>query len=672
MMRSKNCVWVMGVVLLGACGDNGEEALEAETPKVVVRTDTATAAECADGGSVVSSGLDANANGVLDDSEVANRTVLCDDAPVAPVPPTLVRLVAEPAGEHCAVGGTAVQSGPDRNGNDTLDSEEVAHVDYVCGAALLSRFAVEPAGAHCIAGGLAFFVGRDRDGDGALGDDEIEQTQYECSEILTREVEIKSAEDVAALAKIRVINGGVRIANATAETVALPALEQVRELLVQDNLTMEQLHLPGLRDVTDSVVIINNQKLVGIDADELRHIGGRLQVGSNWALTEISGFPNTVDGDVLVSSNPLLHSLGELRASYGMAWITANPALEALTWTVSGASNLTVTSNGIATLSLYAHDPQGTARMGAVFVTDNTKLDNATVYADRVDSLMFRDNAALTSLSISSAKIDGDVQLFGNDQLVKLSLGTVLGLELRGTLYIADPIDALQTLGPISIGGNYELNDTKLTTANPLDAIRAIAGSMIVRRNAAMKRIDLPTPGKDISVIDNAALTSVLLRDTKEVQNGSITITRNPQIKNTQILVGIRHVTGDVRIEDNAGLVATFADWLQVVDGQIAIGGSPALARTDLLGLQSVDQLKLHDLSAMTGVEFPALVAADWIEIARNDALQHLSLPLLTTAGMSVADNRELPSCEVLALFARIGGSHSQSGNDDQTTCPAP
>jgi hypothetical protein len=33
-----------------------------------------------------------------------------------------------------------------------------------------------------------------------------------------------------------------------------------------------------------------------------------------------------------------------------------------------------------------------------------------------------------------------------------------------------------------------------------------------------------------------------------------------------------------------------------------------------------------------------------------------------------VNDNRRLPTCEVLALFARVQGEHGQSGNDDDTT----
>jgi hypothetical protein len=38
---------------------------------------------------------------------------------------------------------------------------------------------------------------------------------------------------------------------------------------------------------------------------------------------------------------------------------------------------------------------------------------------------------------------------------------------------------------------------------------------------------------------------------------------------------------------------------------------------------------------------------------------------------MFVEDNVQLPACEVAALFAGMGGSHFQSGNDETATCPS-
>src|SRR5262249_22842934 len=151
-----------------------------------------SAADCPYGGSVVSSGLDGNGNGVLDDAEAMNRSVVCRAAPTQPPPVVLVRLVPEPPGGHCSAGGTAVQSGPDDNRNGVLDDSEVVHIDFACGQVLLARLAAEPPGAHCSIGGVAFLAGRDADGDGVLADTEVETRSYECGDVIARDVEITS------------------------------------------------------------------------------------------------------------------------------------------------------------------------------------------------------------------------------------------------------------------------------------------------------------------------------------------------------------------------------------------------------------------------------------------------------------------------------------------------
>jgi hypothetical protein len=162
--------------VVAACGDQVQEALS--PPEVVVGMEPARAAECQFGGTVIRSGLDDNRNGTLDDDEVQARTVLCNEPPAAPPPPIVVRLAREPEGGRCAMGGTAVQSGPDRNRNERLDDDEVEHVDYVCGEALLSRIAAEPIGVRCVAGGVAFLFGRDRDHDGELDDEESSRSRW--------------------------------------------------------------------------------------------------------------------------------------------------------------------------------------------------------------------------------------------------------------------------------------------------------------------------------------------------------------------------------------------------------------------------------------------------------------------------------------------------------------
>src|SRR4051812_28404396 len=228
------CVWIAVCAGLGGCasGDDPPPML-GTAPPVVTRLDPVTTADCPAGGAVVLAGTDANRNGVLDDAEVKTRDVVCNPA-VVPVPATLVRLVAEPRGTACPEGGTAVQSGPDRNGNQVLDPDEISLVSYVCGTGLATRIMPEPEGANCPAGGLAFQLGLDRDGDRQLDDDEVAQTEYECGTVLARNVLVTAQAELAALAHITAIQGSLQIFNpaATADEtfrlIALPDLQVVR------------------------------------------------------------------------------------------------------------------------------------------------------------------------------------------------------------------------------------------------------------------------------------------------------------------------------------------------------------------------------------------------------------------------------------------------------------
>jgi OmcA/MtrC family decaheme c-type cytochrome len=100
----------------------------------------------------------------------------------------LVKLTTEPAGANCASGGTKVESGIDANGNGALDPAEVsaAGTSYVCNGTArnsLVKTSAEPAGAHCAFGGSKIESGLDANGNGALDPGEIDPaaTSYVCS-----------------------------------------------------------------------------------------------------------------------------------------------------------------------------------------------------------------------------------------------------------------------------------------------------------------------------------------------------------------------------------------------------------------------------------------------------------------------------------------------------------
>ncbi len=96
---------------------------------------------CAQGGSQVLAGKDVNRNDVLEDAEVTSSAYVCGGAPGATGAAgssgrdSLLAFAAEAPGGTCAYGGQRVQSGLDLNANGVLDAAEVTATAYVCAAA---------------------------------------------------------------------------------------------------------------------------------------------------------------------------------------------------------------------------------------------------------------------------------------------------------------------------------------------------------------------------------------------------------------------------------------------------------------------------------------------------------------------------------------------------------
>jgi hypothetical protein len=81
---------------------------------------------------MVSAGLDTNGNSILDASEVTTTAYVCNGANGTNGLNSLVAIVTEPAGANCTYGGINVTSGLDTNANGTLDPSEVTTTKYVC------------------------------------------------------------------------------------------------------------------------------------------------------------------------------------------------------------------------------------------------------------------------------------------------------------------------------------------------------------------------------------------------------------------------------------------------------------------------------------------------------------------------------------------------------------
>jgi len=179
----------------GAPGTTGTTGAAGVSTLVAISNEPA-GANCASGGARVQAGPDANGNGVLDAGEVTSNGYVCNGAGNSGANGlnTLASTVAEPAGVHCAYGGQKISSGLDANGNGVLDAGEVAGTSYVCngapgssgpagaaGVSTLAAISNEPAGANCANGGQKVTSGLDTNGNGALDAGEVTSTTYVCN-----------------------------------------------------------------------------------------------------------------------------------------------------------------------------------------------------------------------------------------------------------------------------------------------------------------------------------------------------------------------------------------------------------------------------------------------------------------------------------------------------------
>lgn len=200
-------------------------------------------ANCAHGGRKIDSGLDSNRNGVLDAGEAGPSQYVCNGAPGntgAAGRNSLLEVLSEPAGAHCAHGGKRLNSGLDSNGNGMLEAGEVTASSYVCngangsngsngsngGAGQNSLLAVvdEPAGSNCPAGGKKISSGLDANGNGSLDAGEVSSTAYVCHGNSSNDL---SYQTVSAASTAMASNKGYLVTSSVEAELVLPAAPAV-------------------------------------------------------------------------------------------------------------------------------------------------------------------------------------------------------------------------------------------------------------------------------------------------------------------------------------------------------------------------------------------------------------------------------------------------------------
>jgi hypothetical protein len=244
----------LGLFACGGGGGTPDTSTQAIQPTALAAArSVATFAKCPNGGNAVDSGIDANGNKVLDSGEVTNTQYVCSGGSGLN---TLVLVSSEAAGTNCANGGSKVDAGLDANSNGKLDAAEITSTAYVCnglngsngsngtngtngtnGLNSLVSIVPEPAGQFCTYGGNKVSSGLDSNANGILDLAEVTASNYVCNGAPglngtngTNGTGIAWV-DVTGTSVQAVANTGYMADNAAQVTITLPASPAVGDVI---------------------------------------------------------------------------------------------------------------------------------------------------------------------------------------------------------------------------------------------------------------------------------------------------------------------------------------------------------------------------------------------------------------------------------------------------------
>jgi hypothetical protein len=140
---------------------------------------------CPYGGLKIEAGVDENKNELLEPSEVDNTNYVCNGQPGNNGSKSLIKITPEPSGTNCSTGGYRLDSGLDLNANNILDSNEIQSTTYLCnglnGAKSLMTVTAESQGTNCPSGGYKLENGLDINNNNILDATEITSTRFICN-----------------------------------------------------------------------------------------------------------------------------------------------------------------------------------------------------------------------------------------------------------------------------------------------------------------------------------------------------------------------------------------------------------------------------------------------------------------------------------------------------------
>lgn len=181
-MKKSKLFYLSAIMLFIACvGEDGPQGIQGINSLINI-SDEMSGSNCVNGGLRIEAGLDDNSNGILENNEIQNTKYVCNGINGSN---SLTSVITEPRGENCENGGIKINSGIDANNNAILDDSEIMSSTFVCngidGNTSLTKITNENSGSNCENGGLKIEYGLDKNSNGELNDSEVQYTTYTCN-----------------------------------------------------------------------------------------------------------------------------------------------------------------------------------------------------------------------------------------------------------------------------------------------------------------------------------------------------------------------------------------------------------------------------------------------------------------------------------------------------------
>jgi hypothetical protein len=553
-MQSRSLVLMalMSLAFVTACDDS--TVAPADPGAVVSRVvDEPPGANCAEGGTAVQSGLDADDDGELDDDEVETTVYVCRR--------DRVRIVAEPPGEHCADGGTAVWVGDDANGDDTLDESEVRDIAYLCEAAheLVTRFVEDAPAAPC-ANGSAIEAGLDLNDDGTLDDDEVMVTEYVCGIGVQGYLSIDTPEEAEHYRHVRVV---------------------LADLSITDT-ALTDLELPDLWFVGGTVWALENDALTSLRLPSLYKVGGGFAVSGNPVLAEVALPELHRTESVTLFKDPALTAFDIDFADILFDVVIRETGLQSIDWVDVGIwGRVEIRDNpSLTSLTIESENQIG----GDVWLQNNDDLADLDFSAHGVDGwLTVTDHPALAHLRLQVGTVDGDLRITNNPALTHLDATGIL--DYRGLYHVlGNLVITGSPIADVDVGyGGQGLS---------VDGDVELAGLAIDSLRDDWN--DLERVGGALNIHDNPGLHFVRVH-----ANGSIAVSANPVLEGVLVWYGDDAHAGFVRVNANPQLDMFDAVYLNSVSADVSITNNPLLTWHGVDYLRSAGSIWITDNASL-------------------------------------------------------------------------